>query len=152
MNMKLLQVYSLYFMESDYEKMTVTYKNEYGKVENQTFHRDEDITLPASLVPIHILLKTWGDDELTIAPHILSEFKLGMDGRHSYYAEIKDHKFEQFYVYDDKNDEFIYRHNGDIHYVVPEEERFQDLVCDNHYSVLLPIQRKLETLLERLYK
>ncbi|HHA1271480.1 TPA: hypothetical protein ACOELQ_001958 [Enterobacter mori] len=152
MNMKLLQVYSLYFMESDYEKMTVTYKNEYGKVENQTFHRDEDITLPASLVPIHILLKTWGDDELTITPHILSEFKLGMDGRHSYYAEIKDHKFEQFYVYDDKNDEFIYRHNGDIHYVVPEEERFQDLVCDNHYSVLLPIQRKLETLLERLYK
>lgn len=139
-------------MESDYEKMTVTYKNEYGKVENQTFHRDEDITLPASLVPIHILLKTWGDDELTIAPHILSEFKLGMDGRHSYYAEIKDHKFEQFYVYDDKNDEFIYRHSGDIYYVVPEEERFQDSVCDNHYSVLLPIQRKLETLLERLYK
>ncbi|ENC1132695.1 hypothetical protein ABJ736_000871 [Escherichia coli] len=152
MNMKLLQIYSLYFMESDYEKMTVTYKNEYGKVENQTFHRDEDITLPASLVPIHILLKTWGDDELTIAPHILSEFKLGMDGRHSYYAEIKDHKFEQFYVYDDKNDEFIYRHSGDIYYVVPEEERFQDSVCDNHYSVLLPIQRKLETLLERLYK
>lgn len=152
MNMKLLQIYSLYFMESDYEKMTVTYKNEYGKVENQTFHRDEDITLPASLVPIHILLKTWGDDELTIAPHTLSEFKLGMDGRHSYYAEIKDHKFEQFYVYDDKNDEFIYRHSGDIYYVVPEEERFQDSVCDNHYSVLLPIQRKLETLLERLYK
>lgn len=139
-------------MESDYEKMTVTYKNEYGKVENQSFHRDEDITLPASLVPIHILLKTWGDDELTIAPHTLSEFKLGMDGRHSYYVEIKDHKFEQFYVYDDKNDEFIYRHSGDIYYVVPEEERFQDSVCDNHYSVLLPIQRKLETLLERLYK
>lgn len=152
MNMKLLQIYSLYFMESDYEKMTVTYKNEYGKVENQSFHRDEDITLPASLVPIHILLKTWGDDELTIAPHTLSEFKLGMDGRHSYYVEIKDHKFEQFYVYDDKNDEFIYRHSGDIYYVVPEEERFQDSVCDNHYSVLLPIQRKLETLLERLYK
>lgn len=152
MNMKLLQVYSLYFMESDYELMTVTYKNQYGKVENQTFYRDEEITLPASLVPIHILLKTWGDDELTIAPHTLSEFKLGMDGRHSYYAEIKNHLLEKFYVYDDKNDEFVFRHNGNIHNVVPEEELFQDSVCDDHYSVLIPMQQKLLTLKERLYK
>ncbi|HCD5042339.1 TPA: hypothetical protein NBS83_005128 [Klebsiella pneumoniae] len=152
MNMKLLQVYSLYFMESDYEKMTVTYKNQYGKVENQTFYRDEDITLPASLVPIHILLSTWGDDELTIAPHTLSEFKLGMDGKHSYYAEIKNHLLEKFYVYDDKNDEFVFRHNGNIHNVVTEEELFQDSVCDDHYSVLIPMQQKLLTLKERLYK
>ncbi|MCV3770285.1 hypothetical protein [Enterobacter sp. RD4-1-1] len=152
MNMKLLQVYTLYFMESDYELMTVTYKNEYGKVENWQFHRDEEITLPASLVPIHILLKTWGDDEMTIAPHTLSEFKLSMDGKHSYYAEIKEHKFEQFYVYDDKNDEFVFRHNGNIHDVVPEEERFQDSVCDDHYSVLIPMQQTLLTLKERLYK
>ncbi|WP_320752599.1 hypothetical protein [Enterobacter cloacae] len=152
MEMKLLQVYSLYFMESDYELMTVTYKDEYGRAQSKTTHRDNEITLPASLIPIHIRYHTWGDDELTIAPYKIAEFRLGMDGRHSYYAEIKERKFEQFYVYDDKNDEFIYRHNGDIHYVVPEEERFQDLVCDNHYSVLLPIQRKLETLLERLYK
>ncbi|EPW4158894.1 hypothetical protein ACWKVY_000354 [Klebsiella pneumoniae] len=152
MNMKLLQVYSLYFMESDYEKMTVTYKNQYGKVENQTFYRDEEITLPASLVPIHILLGTWGDDELTIAPHTLSEFKLGMDGKHSYYAEIKDHLLEKFYVYDDKNDEFVFRHNGNIHDVVSEEELFQDSVLDDHYSVLIPMQQKLLTIKERLYK
>lgn len=139
-------------MESDYEIMTVTYKNQYGKVENQTFHRDEEITLPASIVPIHILLRTWGDDEMTIAPHTLSEFKLGMDGKHSYYAEIKDHLLEKFYVYDDKNDEFLSRHNGNINDVVSEEELFQDSVLDNHYSVLIPMQQKLLTLKERLYK
>ena len=150
--MKLLQVYSLYFMESHYEKMTVTYKNKNGKVENQTFYRDGEITLPASLVPIHILLNTWGDDELTIAPHTLSEFKLGMDGKHSYYAEIQDHLLEKFYVYDDKNDEFIFRNNGNIHNVVSEEERFQDSVLDDHYSVLIQMQQKLLTLKERLYK
>ena len=139
-------------MESDYEIMTVTYKNQYGKVENQTFHRDEEITLPASIVPIHILLRTWGDDEMTIAPHTLSEFKLGMDGKHSYYAEIKDHLLEKFYVYDDKNDEFLSRHNGNINDVVSEEELFQDSVLGNHYSVLIPMQQKLLTLKERLYK
>lgn len=152
MEMKLLQVYSLYFMESDYERMTVTYKNQYGKVENQTFYRDEEITLPASLVPIHILLGTWGDDELTIAPHTLSEFKLGMDGKHSYYAEIKDHLLRKFYTYDDSTELFVYKNSGDINSVVSEEELFQDSVLDDHYSVLIPMQEKLLKLKERLYK
>lgn len=152
MEIKLLQVYSLYFMESDYEKMTVTYKNQYGKVENQTFSRDEDITLPASLVPIHIIYSTWGDDELTIAPHTLSEFTLGMDGKHSYYAEIKNHLLGKFYIYDDKNDQFLLHNDGNIHDVVSEEERFQDSVCDDHYSVLIPMQQKLLSLKERLLK
>ncbi|HIE5387113.1 TPA: hypothetical protein ACXNPR_000411 [Enterobacter cancerogenus] len=152
MNMKLLQVYSLYFMESDYELMTVTYKNQYGKVENQTFNRDEEITLPASLVPIHIIYSTWGDDELTIAPHTLSEFTLGMDGKHSYYAEIKNYLLRKFYTYDDKNDQFILRNDGNIQDVVSEEELFQDSVCDDHYSVLIPMQQKLLSLKERLIK
>ncbi|HFE3480336.1 TPA: hypothetical protein ACF3IV_000660 [Enterobacter hormaechei] len=152
MNMKLLQVYSLYFMESDYEKMTVTYKNQYGKVENQTFYRDEEITLPASLVPIHIIYSTWGDDELTIAPHTLSEFTLGMDGKHSYYAEIKNHLLRKFYTYDDKNDQFVLRNDGNIQDVVSEEELFQDSVLDDHYSVLIPMQQKLLSLKERLLK
>lgn len=139
-------------MESDYELITVTYKNQYGKVENQTFYREEEITLPASLVPIHIRYHTWGDDELTIAPHKLSEFTLGMDGKHSYYAEIKNYLLGKFYTYDDKNDQFVLRNDGNIQDVVLEEELFQDSVLDDHYSVLIPMQQKLLSLKERLIK